>query len=302
MIVISNSKFTAAEFSQWRNYCEKKSVKIPSHEKIEEIEVRLKKTRNYAYSPTEINKIIEQNIEQLIEKGESNMNLTYIRTQIETQFKVAQSVLDKNQGSSEAQEIYDKLKSNLEKINELQKKKYEEQNKNNTAQNFNVRAQKLQIEEDRKRSELIKKKMKQNRGFDPFSTLACKPKILWNTDKNDRNQDDPELEDNKGEILKASADGRPTKRFKVEFKTDFEKALARKERILDTVKTIDLGIDHLISVDPTDFSKYPPFSKKPKLEGMHPVLKAKLEAKQKADLGKEKRKVISLEEYYDQVK
>lgn len=292
MIVISNSKFEATEFSQWRSYCEKKGIPIPTFEQIEEIEARLKKTRNYSYSPNEINKIIEQNINQLIEKGSYDMNVTYIRTQIETQFKMAQSILEDNPDSLEAKELYNKMKVNLEKLNEIQRRKVEAQNQKNAAQNFNQRTHKLQIEEDMKRSELIKRKQKTSTEFDPFSTLACKPKILWNTNSEApatpkvTSAPTPSLETSQAEPKKAKA----------EYKTDFEKALLRKEKIIETIKSIDLGIDHLISVDPNDFSKYPSFKRMPTLVDINPILKQKLQEKVQKEASKNK-KVYTLEEY-----
>ena len=194
MIVISNSKLQPTEFSKWRTDWEKCNELIPSNDMIQSIEAKLKKARNYSYTPNEINKIIEQNINQLIEKGSSTMNITYIRTQLETQFKLAKNVLNENP-SEEAREIYNRLKENLNKLNEIQRKKAVEKNNANPVQNINARARKLQIEEDRKRSELLKHRSKVTTEFDPFSTLQWRPQILWNTNntadksKNESGQD-----------------------------------------------------------------------------------------------------------------
>jgi len=227
------------------------------------------------------------------------MNITYIRTQLETQFKVAKKVLHENP-SKEAQEVYDKLKSNLDKLNEIKRNKARENKTINAAEIFNDRTRKLQIEEDRKRSELIKKKSKNSSHFDPFSTLACRPQILWNTQKSTDQQNNPEGKtDDKEQANKSVKKEETIKKPKHEYKTDFEKSLARKERILHVMKTIEIPLNHLISVDPNDFSKYPKFSKMPRLVDVHPVLKAKLEEKQRRDLSADTRKVYSLDEYYD---
>ena len=154
MIVISNSRFTADEVKDYVNEWQRCNERLPTIDEINVIEAKIKKTTNYSYNHNEMNKIIEQNINQLIEDGSSSMNVTYIRTQLEAQLKIAKRELNENPWN-EAQEIYDKLKSNIDKLNDIQKKKIEEKNNSNSIQNINDRARKLQIEEDRKRSEMI---------------------------------------------------------------------------------------------------------------------------------------------------
>ena len=109
MIVISNSKFSADEFASWRKRCQKDKTEIPTIDVIEELEVRLKKAKNHTYSTSEINKIIEQNIDQQIAKGADHINITYMLTQLETQYSIAKKTLQQNP-SPEAQDIHDNLK------------------------------------------------------------------------------------------------------------------------------------------------------------------------------------------------
>ena len=294
MIVVSNSKFTPTEFSQWRTDCEKHNEPIPTNDVIEAIEAKLKKTRNYSYTPNEINKIIEQNINQLIEKGVSNMNVTYIRTQLETQFKLAKRVQQENP-SEEALEIYNRLKLNLDKLNEIQRKKVEEKSGSNPVQNINDRARKLQIEEDRRRSEMIKHRSKVTTEFDPFSTLQCRPQILWNTN-NVANKNDATKTPDTTKVQEKKLQDEKMILQKHEFKTDFEKSVLRKERILNTMKSMEIN-SSFIGLDSNDFSKFPKFNKMPKLVELNPILQSKLENEYKQKIMTENRRVYSLEEY-----
>lgn len=115
MIVISNSKFTESEFANWWKICEKDKVQIPSRGKIQKLELKLKKVKNHTNSSSEVNKIIELNIAQQISKGDDNINITYLKTQLESQFSIAKKTLEDNP-SPEAQDIFDNLKTNLDKL------------------------------------------------------------------------------------------------------------------------------------------------------------------------------------------
>lgn len=303
MAVVSNSQFTAQEYSEWRNSFDNHSKPFPSLDEIEEIELQLNKIKNHSYTPQEINKIIEQNINQLIDKGSSDINVTYIRTQIETQINIAKKTIA-DAPSPEAREILSKLEQSLDKINEIKRKKIEEQKNYANSISFNKRAQKLQIEEDRKRSEMIKKKTKNKEGFDVFSTLQCRPSILWNTNNDAEKMAQGQADINKEvELMNAREEGSNMsaggvkRKAKTEYKTDFEKSVARKEKIIQTMKSIDLGLDDLISNDPNDFSKYPPLNKMPKLVELNPILKAKLAEKELAEAKNETRKIYTLDEY-----
>ena len=297
MMVVSNSKFTQKEFREWREEWEKCNEIIPTISDINSIESKIKKTRNYPYNQSEINKIIEQNINQLIEDGSSSMNVTYIKTQLEFQFKIAKRELNENP-SSEAQELYDKLKLNLDKLNEIQKKKLEEKSSSNSTQNINDRARKLQIEEDRKRSEMIKNRSKQSAGFDAFSTLQCRPQILWNTNTSN---DSSQSLINKNQLNTENFDEKvepkeQVRQIRDEFRTDFDKVMDRKERMINSMKSIEISqsiIDYYLN----DANKLQKTYKVPKLTELHPVLKIKLEEKYKNDLKNEKKRAFTLEEY-----
>ena len=153
-----------------------------------------------------------------------------------------------------------------------------------------------------RRSELMKKKQKQNTGFDPFSTLACRPQILWNTQKKvegqtpKNNQQEAEFGAKKREE-KAKEKEEELKKSMENQKTDFEKAVIRKEKFIERIKKVNLNIEHLISKDPNDFSKFPPLNKAPVLSQIHPTLKRKLQEKHQNDLLNDKRKVYTVDEY-----
>ena len=85
------------------------------------------------------------------------------------------------------------------------------------------------------------------------------------------------------------------KQPKQEFKTDFEKSMLRKERILNAMKSID--ISSLISLESNDFSKFPRVLKMPRLVELNPILQKKLEEEQARRIANDKRKVYSLDEY-----
>lgn len=305
MAVVSNSKFTSQEFSEWRSACDKGSDHLPSLDKIDDIESQLNKIKNHSYTPQEVNKIIEQNINQLIEKGSSSMNLTYIRTQLETQLQLAEKTLREND-CHEAREIYNNVKLKLQKVNEIRKKKAEDAKKSMNAANFNRKAERLQIEEDRKRSEMVKKRQKQSAGFDAFSTLACKPSILWNTNNNEDKMAEAQKALNQTSVPDMAAkdddshvisEGGTKRRNKLDFKTDFERAVERKNRIIEHMKSVDLGIDDLVSTNTNDIPKLPAFHKMPKLTQLNPILRAKLKAKEENNMKNETRKVYTFNEY-----
>eukprot|EP00344_Euplotes_crassus_P012013 CAMPEP_0196998792 /NCGR_PEP_ID=MMETSP1380-20130617/4098_1 /TAXON_ID=5936 /ORGANISM="Euplotes crassus, Strain CT5" /LENGTH=283 /DNA_ID=CAMNT_0042415487 /DNA_START=24 /DNA_END=872 /DNA_ORIENTATION=+ len=279
---------------------EKEKLRIPDLDYIEEIEAKIKKARNHTYSSSEINKIIERNINDAIQKGSTNMNIPYIQTQIETQYNVAKKQLDEElekesqnlpSNVSEAQEIVAQLRNNLDKLEEIKRKKREMNQKKNTVGDYNSLAQRKQIEEDRKRSELIQKKQKSNTGFDAFSTISCAPQILWDT-QNNKNQLSLIKQQSKEQSNKEKKREKKAKSKREDLmlkpqdrlKSEFEKAVIRRDKYLERVKKVDLKISHLISEDPHDFSKFPAFNKTPMLTEMNPILKAKLEEKHKKDL------------------
>ena len=136
MTFVSNSKFTGPEFAEWRKKCEKDEQSIPNHDDIAVLEAKLKKARNHSYTDNEVNKIIEQNMDNLIEKGGPDLNVTYVRSQLEPQHAIAKKCYEENP-SEESKSVLDKIESNLQKLNQIQKKRSEAQKKQSAVQSYN---------------------------------------------------------------------------------------------------------------------------------------------------------------------
>lgn len=172
MAVVSNSKFEVNEFSEWRIAFDKNGEYLPSLDEIDDIEAQLNKIKNHSYTPQEINKIIEQNINKLIEKGSQDINVTYIKTQLEIQLQYAEKQIKDDPHCLDSKEIYNKIKANLEKLEEIKNKKKSQLTKKSEQKvSFNKRAMIKQMEEDHQRSNLLKKKQKESGKFDAFSTI-----------------------------------------------------------------------------------------------------------------------------------
>ena len=145
----------------------------------------------------------------------------------------------------------------------------------------------------------FKNRSKQVPGFDAFSTLQCRPQILWNTNTNpDKTKDNFSKQQLSIENFE---DDKEQKEIKIdnvnEFKTDFEKAMAMKEKMLNSIRSIDIDrsiIDYYLD----DKNKLEKIYKVPRLAELHPVLKLKLEEKLKNDWRNEKKKIYSLSDVY----
>lgn len=307
MEVVSNRRFEAGEFARWRKGAERDGHVI-GVEEIERVRQRLEEARKRGE---------EWDVDRMLENAEG-VNVTYVRTQMEMKYQVAKRTYEeememerqnKPSNVQEAREIMEKLESDLGKLDELKRRKEEAARKKNSIGDYNSKAQRSQIEEDRKRSELIQKKQKTGVGFDAFSTISCAPQILWDT-QNKKNQLSTIKAEKEAKALELKKrDSKAAEKLSEEAKltphekqkTEFEKAIDRRNAYLARVQKVDLKISSQISSDPTDFSRYPAASKTPSLAKMNPILKAKLEEKQKAELEKETRKIYTLDEYLTKI-
>ena len=102
----------------------------------------------------------------------------------------------------------------------------------------------------------------------------------------------------KDEASHVTSEGGTKHKVKSEYKTDFEKAFARKEQIIQAMKSVKFNIDEYLGSDPSEYGKCLAYNKMPKLVELNPILKKKLIEKQLKDQKNDTRKVYTFEEYY----
>ena len=163
MFVVSNERFEQAEFTRWKETCEASRIPLPTADQLEETRGRLETAMTYCPSSEEINQIVEKNLAEELDKGGSALNLVYEKRQLKNRLDILRSLYQEagiKKGSGKSQEeLLGKIRSieqKLKKVEAILKERREEEQ--NCEDNFNARTLHQQIEEDNRRSELMKKR------------------------------------------------------------------------------------------------------------------------------------------------